>query len=120
MLGGVFVVAGMASPALAVQASLLLVGAALIVSAAPNFAAIIADVLPPSSRGIGYATFTFVIVSGGALGPLAIGGVSDLIGSLQGAFIVGLIPVAPGGLIVLRAARLHAAVDSATRAGPVS
>ena len=36
------------------------------------------------------------------------------------AFIVGLVPVAPGGLIVLRAARLHAAADSATRAGPIS
>lgn len=119
VLGGVFVVGGMASPALAMQAALLLVGAALIVSAAPNFAAIIADVLPPSRRGIGYAAFTFVIVSGGALGPLVIGGLSDLVGSLQGAFVVGLVPVAPGGLIVLRAARLHASADSAARAGRV-
>jgi MFS family permease len=112
--GGLLVVAGMALPGLAAQMLLLGIGACAIVAAAPNFAAVIGDVLPAHRRGIGYAFFTFVIVAGGALGPLVIGAVSDIAGSLRFALVVGLVPVAPGGVLVIRARR-HAARDRAAQ-----
>jgi MFS family permease len=104
--GGAVVVVAFLVPVLVPQLLLLMVGAAAIVSAAPNFAAIIADVLPATRRGLGYAFFTFVIIAGGALGPLVIGALSELTGSLRLAFVVGMITVVPGGLGVL-AARRH-------------
>ena len=104
-LGGALLVVGMAQPVLAVQAVLILFGAILVVSAAPSLAAVIADVLPPHRRGVGYAGMTFLIALGGALGPLLIGVVSDAAGSLQTAFVIGVLPVVPGGLIVLRSRR---------------
>jgi MFS family permease len=105
VVGGVVVVVAFLVPVLAPQLLLLAVGASAIVSAAPNFAAIIADVLPANRRGLGYAFFTFVITAGGALGPLVIGALSDLSGSLRLAFVVGMLPVVPGGLAVLAARR---------------
>jgi MFS family permease len=124
-VGGAVIVAAVSVPVLPLQLLLLVVGAAAVVSAAPNLAATIADVLPAHRRGLGYAVFTFVIVAGGALGPLLIGALSDATGSLRAAFVGGLLPVVPGGLLVARSRRWVAVdraaavtVPSAATAGP--
>jgi MFS family permease len=103
--GGAALVVGFAISMLVPQLLLLVLGASAVVSAAPNLAAVIADLLPPDRRGIGYAMFTFVIAAGGALGPLLVGILSDVTGSLQLAFVLGFLPVLPGGLLVVRAHR---------------
>lgn len=104
-LAGGAVVAAIAFPVPAVgpQMALFAVGAFLISMAIPNFAAAIAEVVPAHRRGTGFSLFYFVTILGGALGPLFIGGVSDLTGSLTTAMALAMLPAVPGGLYVLGA-----------------
>ena len=60
-------------------------------------------------RGIGYAMFTFLVAVSAALGPLVVGGVSDLTGSLRTALIVMALPCIPGALVLSRARHTYPA-----------
>jgi MFS family permease len=71
--------------------------------AIPNLSAAVADVLPAAKRGIGFGLFSFLTAIGGAMGPLAVGAVADAVGSLEGAFLVLVVPIVIGSLVVLGA-----------------
>jgi MFS family permease len=96
-------------------------GAMLLAAAFPNLAAAAADVLPASRRGTGYAVLGFLLTLGSALGPLVIGGISELSGSLQLAMLLGVLPALPGSLVVLRGRSTFAAdAQAAQQGGPAA
>ena len=104
-VGGGLLAIALIMPSLALQIPVLIVAAVLIVSGMPSYAAAVADVLPASRRGIGFALFTFLVTLSTALGPLGVGIVSDLTGSLRGALVAAALPCVPGALVLLRARR---------------
>ncbi len=69
--------------------------------AIPNLTAASADVVPARRRGMGFALLQFLLTLGGAAGPLLIGVVSDLVGSLALAMLA-LLPPLFLCLVVLR------------------
>ncbi len=114
-VGGALLAIALVIPTLTVQVPVLIVAAVLIVSGMPSYAAAVADVLPASRRGIGFALFTFLVTASSALGPLGVGIVSDLTGSLRGALVAGALPCVPGALVLLRARRTIVADIEAAR-----
>jgi MFS family permease len=109
LIGGAILVVSLAMPLLGVQIPLLIVAAILLVSGMPSYAAAVADVLPVSRRGIGFALFTFLVTLASALGPLLVGVVSDLTGSLRTALIAGALPCIPGAFVLARARQTYPA-----------
>ncbi|MGI8796503.1 MAG: MFS transporter [Acidimicrobiia bacterium] len=102
-VGAIGVIVALSLPVLALQMGLALIAAFCILVSVPNFAAATAEVLPARRRGTGFAVFTFVLVAGSALGPLLVGALSDLTGSLRLALMVAALPAIPGSLMVVRA-----------------
>jgi predicted MFS family arabinose efflux permease len=109
VVGGALLAVSFAIGVLALQLPLMLCAAILIVSGLPSQTASVADVLPAARRGIGYAVFTFLVAVSSALGPLVVGVVSDISGSLRTALIVMAVPCVPGGLVLARARRTYQA-----------
>lgn len=109
LAGGGLLVGALLSPvaflssSLAVHVAILIPGATLMAVAIPNLSAATADVLPASMRGIGFGVFGFLTSIGGAIGPLAVGAASDVLGSLDLAFLVLVVPVLVGSVVVLSA-----------------
>ncbi len=85
------------------QAVLLTITMSLLALGIPNISAAIADVLPSQRRGVGFALLNFMVALGVAFGPLMVGALSDLYGSLDLALATLSAPVFIGALIVLRA-----------------
>lgn len=106
LLGSVLSPVAFLSSSLAVHIAILVPGATCMAVAIPNLSAATADVLPASMRGIGFGLFGFLISIGGAIGPLGVGAASDLLGSLDLAFLVLTVPVVVGSVVVLTA-RTH-------------
>lgn len=79
---------------------LFALGAFVISMAIPNFAAVIAEVVPARRRGAGFSIYYFLTLLGGALGPLIIGAVSELTDSLRLAMTFAFLPAIPGGWYV--------------------
>ena len=109
VVGGALLAVSFAIGVLAPQLPLMLCAAILIVTGLPSQTAAVADVLPAARRGIGYAVFTFLVAVSSALGPLVVGVVSDISGSLQTALIVMAVPCVPGGFVLARARRTYQA-----------
>jgi predicted MFS family arabinose efflux permease len=109
VVGGALLAVSFAIGVLALQLPLMLCAAILIVTGLPSQTAAVADVLPAARRGIGYAVFTFLVAVSSALGPLVVGVVSDISGSLQTALIVMAVPCVPGGFVLARARRTYQA-----------
>jgi len=61
--------------------------------------------------------FGFLLTLGSAAGPLVIGTISEISGSLQLAIILAVLPALPGALVVLRGRRTFAADVAAARVG---
>lgn len=118
LCGAALVVVGFSIQVLAVTAIVVGSGATLLSFAFPNLAAAAADVLPSRRRGTGFAMFGFLLTLGSALGPLVIGGISEVSGSLQLAILIAVLPAIPGSLVVLRGRSTFAADAAAARAGP--
>jgi MFS family permease len=112
MIGGLILIAGVAVPPLALQIVIIAAGAFTLMLSTPNTAAAAAEVIPAARRGAGFAILNVLILMGAAFGPLLIGAVSALTGSLRVAMIIAFLPTLPGSLIVLRA-RATAAADAA-------
>jgi MFS family permease len=107
ILGSVAGVAAFASPALAVRAPLLAVAVAFLSLGIPNISAAIADVLPAQRRGLGFALLNFMVALGGSFGPVTVGVLSDVYGSLTGALATLAAPMVLGSLVVLSARRTY-------------
>lgn len=101
--GGAIAALGFAFESIGPQLAVFAVGAFVISMAIPNFAAAIAEVIPARRRGTGFSIFYFLTILGGALGPLLIGAVSDLSGSLRLAIAAALLPAVLGGWYVFGA-----------------
>ena len=112
LLGGALLAVSLAVGVLALQLPLMLCAAVLIIVGLPSQTAAVADVLPAARRGIGYALFSFLVAVSTSLGPLVVGIVSDITGSLRTALIVMALPCIPGALVLSRARRTYVA-DSA-------
>lgn len=104
LVGALGVVVAFAFRVLVIQMGIALFAAFFILVSIPNFAAATAEVLPARRRGTGFAAFTFVLVAGGALGPLLVGALSDATGSLRLALAAAALPALPGSLVLRRAA----------------
>jgi MFS family permease len=115
LIGSALVMIGFAVQVLVFTAIVIGLGATLLAAAFPNLAAAAADVLPASRRGTGFAVLGFLLTLGGALGPLLIGGISELSGSLQLAIVLAVLPALPGSLVVLRGRTTFAADAEAAR-----
>lgn len=87
----------------ALFAALLVIGVALLAVAIPNLYASIADVVGASGRGLGFGFLQVLSTVGGAIGPLAVGIVSDQTGSLVTGMIVLTVPMVISGLVTLSA-----------------
>ncbi len=109
LLGGALLATSLAVGVLALQLPLMLCAAVLIIVGIPSQTAAVADVLPAARRGIGYALFSFLVAVSASLGPLVVGIVSDLTGSLRTALIVMALPCIPGALVLSRARRTYVA-----------
>jgi MFS family permease len=121
LLGSTLLLVGFGVQVLVVTAVVVGLGAMLLAAAFPNLAAAAADVLPASRRGTGYAVLGFLLTLGSALGPLVIGGISELSGSLQLAMLLGVLPALPGSLVVLRGRSTFAAdAQAAQQGGPAA
>lgn len=93
-----------AVPVVAVRIALQFVGVIAISSAFPALRASMMDVVPPENRGVSTSAFALTAtVFGTALAPPLVGLISDLIGSLVGAFYIAMPPVFIGSMILLRA-----------------
>lgn len=114
--GATLLVVGFAVQVLVVTAVVVCAGATFLSFAFPNMAAAAAEVLPARRRGTGFAVFGFLLTLGSASGPLVIGAISELSGSLQLAIVLAVLPAIPGALVVLRGRRTFAADAAAARA----
>ena len=119
LIGALGVIVAFAFRVLAIQMFISLFAVFFILVSIPNFAAAAAEVLPPRRRGTGFAAFTFVLVAGGALGPLLVGALSDATGSLRLALGAAALPAIPGAFVVRRAAHTIEADAEAALARPV-
>lgn len=108
LVGAAVLAAGLGVEALGARTALLTAGVWSLAIAIPNLNAAIADVLPPADRGTGFAVLQLVITVGFAAGPLAVGALSDLTGSLRSALAVLVIPVLAGAVTVLAGRRSYA------------
>ncbi|HUF83327.1 MAG TPA: MFS transporter [Acidimicrobiia bacterium] len=104
LVGALGVIVAFAFRVLAIQMFISLFAVFFILVSVPNFAAATAEVLPARRRGTGFAAFTFVLVAGGALGPLLVGLLSDATGSLRFALAAAALPAIPGAFVLRRAA----------------
>jgi MFS family permease len=86
------------------RVGLQFVGVVAAAGAAPGLRAVMADVVPPESRGVGASAVALTTaVFGTAMAPSVIGFLSELTGSLAAAFYISLPTVIVGLLLLLRA-----------------
>ena len=81
--------------------------------AIPTLTACVADVIPAADRGTGFGLLQVAATIGGAIGPFAVGALSDAAGSLRTAFWLTVPLLLVSGLFALTARR---SVDADTRA----
>jgi MFS family permease len=117
LAGAALLVVGFSVPVLPVMAVVVGAGATLLSFAFPNMAAAAAQVLPARRRGTGFAMFGFLLTLGSAAGPLVIGAISEVSGSLQLAIVLAVLPAVPGALVVRRGRHTFAADAAAARSG---
>jgi len=115
IVGAILLVVGFVVQVLPVTAVIVCAGATLLSFAFPNMAAAAAEVLPARRRGTGFAMFGFLLTLGSAVGPLLIGAISEVSGSLQLAIVLAVLPAVPGALVVLRGRHTFAADALAAR-----
>lgn len=100
-LGAVSLTGAVLLPGLPLRLTLIATACVGFAGAIPNLTAASADVVPARQRGMGFALLQFLLTLGGAVGPLLIGVVSDLVGSLALAMLA-LLPPLFCCLLVLR------------------
>lgn len=113
-VGALLMALGLALPALAPQFVFVLAGSAGAAASIPNLAAAFSEVLPGARRGTGFALYFLVTALGVAFGPLFMGSISALSGSLRVGMVVAMLVSAPGAVVTLRGrATVDADADAA-------
>src|SRR5690606_32335297 len=82
-LGSVILAVALSMDTLAGLTVLTLLASTSMSIAIPNMTASLADVVPASARGLGFAVLQLLITTGGAFGSLIVGIVSESTGSLR-------------------------------------
>ncbi|MBB4933153.1 MFS family permease [Lipingzhangella halophila] len=95
-IGSAWLGVALAMDNLVVFMSCLLLSSFFSSIAIPNTFASIADVVAANSRGIGFAVLNFLVVGGGALGPVVVGAISDAYG---GSLLTGMYALLPAMLV---------------------
>ncbi|HEX5945919.1 MAG TPA: MFS transporter [Acidimicrobiales bacterium] len=104
VLSALLFMASFAVEPVALRIALQFVGVLAAAGAAPGLRAVMLDVVPPESRGVGASAMALTTsVFGAALAPVLVGGVSSLTGSLVAAFYLTFPPVILGLMLLLRA-----------------
>jgi MFS family permease len=104
VLSALLFMASFAVEPVALRIALQFVGVLSAAGAAPGLRAVMLDVVPPESRGVGASAMALTTsVFGAALAPVLVGGVSSLTGSLVAAFYLTFPPVILGLMLLLRA-----------------
>ncbi|MQA94695.1 MAG: MFS transporter [Streptosporangiales bacterium] len=88
-------------PSLLAYGVLLVISVAIMSISIPTATAALADTVPADSRGLGFALLQFLLTGGTALGPLTVGVLSDLTGSLLTGISLTVSPLVIGGLFTL-------------------
>src|SRR5918997_267772 len=104
VLSALLFMASFAVEPVGVRIALQFVGVVAAAGAAPGLRAVMLDVVPPESRGVGASAMALTTsVFGAALAPVLVGAVSSLTGSLVAAFYLTFPPVIVGLMLLLRA-----------------
>ncbi|HYI62363.1 MAG TPA: MFS transporter [Acidimicrobiales bacterium] len=104
--------ASFAVDAVPLRLALQFVGVTAAAGAAPGLRAVMLDVVPPESRGVGASALALTSsIFGQALAPVLVGAISSATGSLVVAFYIVFPPVILGLLLLLRAR--HTLADDA-------
>ena len=104
VLSALLFMASFAVEPVGVRIALQFVGVVAAAGAAPGLRAVMLDVVPPESRGVGASAMALTTsVFGAALAPVLVGAVSSLTGSLVAAFYLTFPPVILGLMLLLRA-----------------
>ena len=104
VLSALLFMASFAVEPVAIRVGLQFLGVLSAAGAAPGLRAVMLDVVPPESRGVGASAMALTTsVFGAALAPVLVGGVSSLTGSLVAAFYLTFPPVILGLMLLLRA-----------------
>lgn len=104
VLSALLFMASFAVEPVALRVALQFIGVLAAAGAAPGLRAVMLDVVPPESRGVGASAMALTTsVFGAALAPVLVGGVSSLTGSLVAAFYLTFPPVILGLMLLLRA-----------------
>ncbi len=112
VLGAISLTGAVTLPGLPVRLTLIALACVGFAGAIPNLTAASADVVPAERRGMGFALLQFLLTLGGAVGPLLIGVVSDVVGSLSLAMLA-LLPPLFACLVVLHRTVEHYEGDAA-------
>ncbi|MFI5429777.1 MFS transporter [Aeromicrobium sp. UC242_57] len=80
-------------PGVPFRVAMVAVACAGFAGAIPNLTASAADVVPSANRGMGFALLQFLTTLGGAFGPLLVGLMSDVLGSISLAMLCLLPPL---------------------------
>jgi MFS family permease len=105
-LGAVSLTCAVLLSGLPVRLTLITLACVGFAGAIPNLTAASADVVPARRRGVGFAMLQLVTTLGGAAGPLAIGLLSDAVGSLRIA-LLALVPPLFGAIVLLSRTTRH-------------
>ncbi|MGH1564991.1 MFS transporter [Mumia sp. DW29H23] len=101
LVGALAITGVVVLPGLGLRVALVALSCVGFAGAIPNLTAASADVVPAERRGLGFALVQFLLTLGGAGGPLLIGVVSDVTGSINTAFLA-LVPPLFASVLVLR------------------
>ncbi|MFI7132684.1 MFS transporter [Nonomuraea sp. NPDC050153] len=101
--GSLVLAVALSTESIGVLAVLVLLACSLLAIAMPNLTACLADVVPATSRGLGFAVLQLLTTGGGAFGSLVVGISSDQFGSLLAGMYVLVPPMVAGGLLTLKA-----------------
>jgi len=114
LVGAVGLSCSVLLPGVPLRMAMIAIACAGFAGAIPNLTASAAEIVPAASRGMGFALLQFLTTLGGAFGPLLVGGMSDLTGSISVAMLC-LIPPLFISIVFLFAAR-HTYDDDVTAA----
>lgn len=107
-------------PGVPFRVAMVAVACAGFAGAIPNLTASAADVVPSANRGMGFALLQFLTTLGGAFGPLLVGLMSDILGSISLAMLCLLPPLFISILILGRVRSTYDADAASAVASPTA
>ncbi|MGN0063291.1 MAG: MFS transporter [Nocardioides sp.] len=100
MVGAVGLALTVLLPGVGVRSAMVALACVGFAAAMPNLTASAANVVPATNRGMGFALLQFLTTLGGAFGPLLVGSMSDVFGSISPAMLCLLPPLFASSVIL--------------------